>query len=90
MISNDQNKKKAWTKASIHTSLGWELALPIFSGVFLGYLLDKHFNSHYLLTLIFLIFGIVAGYYSLYRTIELELLRTKAAKLSKNKGDAES
>jgi predicted F0F1-ATPase subunit len=90
MISKEQNQKRTWVKNINHTTLGWELALPIFGGAFLGYLMDKHFNSHYIFTLSFIVFGIIAGYYSIYRIIELELLRTKAAKLGIQKKDTES
>ena len=31
----------AWREAMTATSLGWDLALPIFGGVLLGYLLDQ-------------------------------------------------
>ena len=63
------------------TSLGWELAFPIFGGTFLGYQIDRHLvGQHYTFTLILLVLGIIAGYYSLYKVIELEMLKGKIAK----------
>jgi len=63
------------------TSLGWELALPIFGGVFLGYHIDRVLaRSQYLFTVLLLILGIIIGYYNLYRLIELEMLRLKIRK----------
>ncbi len=81
LIERDNNK--TWIKDFNLISMGWELALPIFTGVFFGYQIDKHIGSKYTFTLILLLLGIIAGYYSLYRRIELEVLRTKVAKLDK-------
>lgn len=71
-------------------SLGWELAFPIFAGTFLGYQIDQHIiGKNYTFTLILLFFGICAGYYSLYRVIELEMLRAKIAKQRSRSEDGE-
>ncbi len=60
------------------TTLGWDLALPIFGGVLLGYQIDNNIiGSGYLFTFLFLIIGVIVGYYNLYKFIHLELLRTK-------------
>jgi predicted F0F1-ATPase subunit len=87
MISKKHNNKRTWIKDFNFISLGWELALPIFGGAFLGYQIDKYFGAQYTFTLILLALGVIAGYYSLYRLIELEVLRAKAAKLGKQKED---
>lgn len=72
-----ESKSKKYKNISL-TSLGWELALPIFGGVFIGYQLDKILiKSQYLFTVSFLVIGIIIGYYNLYKLIDLELLRTK-------------
>lgn len=77
---NVKNKTKKFKNISL-TSLGWELALPIFGGVFIGYQLDQILiKSRYLFTLSFLFIGIIVGYYNLYKLIELEMLRTKIEK----------
>lgn len=83
-------KRKGSLKDLPFTSLGWELAFPIFAGTFLGYQIDRHIiGKNYTFTLILLFLGIFAGYYSLYRVIELEMLRAKVAKRqsSSKKGD---
>jgi len=72
------------------TTLGWELALPIFGGALLGYYLDKSLNIQYALTLIMLISGILMGYYNLIKLIDLEILRTKAANKRKKNREIES
>lgn len=68
-------------------SLGWEIAIPIFGGVILGYYLDRWLQTNYIFTLILLGFGIFTGYYNLYKRIELEMLRKKLHDEQKNKED---
>ena len=82
MFSKNENKNTERKKANFSlTSLGWELALPIFGGVLIGYQIDRLLiNSRYIFTIVLLIFGIIAGYYNLYKLIELEMLRTKFEK----------
>lgn len=82
-------KEKSWLKGITLTSLGWELALPIFLGVLLGYQIDKHLSINYTFTMIFLVLGIITSYINLYRLIELELLRTRISKIRPKK-DIES
>ena len=79
--------KKIWHKGISSTSLGWQLALPIVGGAFLGYQLDKTSPDQYLYTLIFILFGIIVGYYNIYKIVELEWLRTNAAKRSSHTKD---
>jgi len=87
MSSESKPKSKRWIRDLNLTGIGWELALPIFGGVILGYQLDRYFNSQYLLTLLLLGLGIAIGYYSLYKYIEIDVLRNKVAKLNKGNKD---
>ncbi len=82
MASEDQ-KKQIWIKALALTSLGWQLALSIFGGVFLGYHLDRWVGTKYIFTLSLLFFGIIAGYYNLYKYINVEMLRIKQKEKNK-------
>jgi len=50
-------------------SLGWDLAVPIFGGVLLGYQLDRWLATGYMFTLGLLILGIGVGYYNIARFI---------------------
>ena len=50
-------------------SLGWDLAVPIFGGVFLGHLLDRWLATGYTFTLGLLMLGIGVGYYNVARFI---------------------
>ncbi len=56
-----------WSEALRASTLGWELALPIFGGVLLGYFLDGQFGTQPVFTVGLLFFGVVAGFYSLWR-----------------------
>ena len=77
--TKDRINQKEFKNISL-TTLGWELALPIFGGTLLGFHLDKMLELNYLLTFVLLIAGILVGYYNLVKLIQLEILRTKAAK----------
>lgn len=79
----ETDKKSGLLKAISLTTLGWELAIPIFVGVFIGSRLDRWLNTNYTFSIILLLFGIIIAYYNLYRHIELEMLRTKSAKRQK-------
>ena len=59
-----------WRLALRATSLGWELALPIFGGVLIGYLLDRLLGTRYVMTLGFLMLGIAAGFYNVIQSIQ--------------------
>ena len=91
----NKEEKKTPTRASAIksislTSLGWELALPIFCGALLGYYLDKSLNTQYVLTIVLLLTGVFFGYYNLAKLISLESLRTKAARLRQKNREIES
>ena len=79
-VKEQRTSKKNWIKDIPLTSLGWDLAIPIFGGVFLGYQLDRALGTKYLFSLMLLIFGIFIGYFNLYRIIELEILRSKSSR----------
>jgi len=65
----DDRERAIWREALRATSLGWELALPIFGGVWVGYLLGRLLDSAYICTLGFLLLGIASGFYSVMRSI---------------------
>lgn len=51
-------------------SLGWDLAVPIFGGVLLGYTLDRWLQTRYIFTVGLLFMGIAISYYNLARFIQ--------------------
>jgi F0F1-type ATP synthase assembly protein I len=59
-----------WREALRATSLGWDLALPIFAGVLLGHLLDRLLHANYVFTLGLLLLGIATGFYNVIRSIQ--------------------
>ena len=79
MKKNAGTSKRSLIKDINLTSLGWELALPIFSGALLGYLIDRQINTSYLFTIGLILAGIAIGYYNIYKYIEIEHLRLKHA-----------
>jgi F0F1-type ATP synthase assembly protein I len=50
-------------------SVGIEFALSVVVGLLGGTWLDKHFSTQPLLTLVGLLFGLIAGVRSLYQTV---------------------
>lgn len=63
----DSSKPNFWGEAFTALSLGWELAVPIFGGVLIGYALDQWLSTGHIFTLGLLAFGVFAGFYSLWR-----------------------
>ncbi len=59
-----------WRLALQATSLGWDLALPIFGGVLIGYALDRSVSTQYIFTLGLLLLGIGVGFYNVIRSIQ--------------------
>lgn len=69
-MKKEDNGRTIWREALRATSLGWDLALPIFGGVLGGHLLDRFLSTRYVFTLSFLILGIATGFYSVIRSIQ--------------------
>jgi len=82
MINNQTSgtNKKGLIRDFAKTSLGWELAIPIFVGAYAGHLIDKATNSAFTFMLVLTLLGIGIGYYNLMRHIELEMLTLKIQK----------
>jgi F0F1-type ATP synthase assembly protein I len=59
-----------WREAMVAMSLGWDLAIPIFGGVLLGYALDRWIGTRYVFTIGLLFAGIGVSYYNLARFIQ--------------------
>jgi len=70
-----KNDRDTWSNTLAATSLGWDLALPIFGGVLLGHFLDRWLDTGYAFTLGLLILGIVTGFYNVARAIRREIAR---------------
>jgi ATP synthase protein I len=68
---NDRQRNFAeiWRETLVAMSLGWDLAIPIFAGVILGYFLDRWLGTGTMFTLGLLVAGIGVGYYNVARFI---------------------
>ena len=89
MKNNEQGVWSAvWREALAATSLGWDLALPIFGGALLGHFLDRWLHTGYVFTMGLLVLGIVTGFYNVARTIRrvIERDRQRAAQQSEENG----
>lgn len=50
--------------------LGIDLVSPIVLGVFIGHLIDNHFNTKPLALIIFIVLGILAGLLNIFRILK--------------------
>jgi ATP synthase protein I len=60
------SKKETWWAFMTYGSLGLEMGLSVAIGILIGYYLDRYFGTSPVLTLVFLIFGLIAGMKRLY------------------------
>lgn len=58
-----------WRESLRAMSLGWDLAVPIFGGVLLGYFLDRWLGTKPIFTMGLIFLGIFVGYYNLGKFI---------------------
>lgn len=75
-----------WREALVAASLGWDLAVPIFGGVLLGYFLDRWLGTRYMFTIGLLVLGIGIGYYNLFRFIHRTDRADEEAEKRREKG----
>ena len=88
-MDNKTENKTNFIKGLSLLSLGWELAIPIFIGVLLGYQLDRLLGTRLVFAIFLLLLGIATGFYNLYKVIQLEMLRTKVSQLIKQEDTKE-
>jgi ATP synthase protein I len=65
--------RRAYKELAYFSSLGISVALAIFIGLGIGIWLDRKFGTSPWLTLVFLVFGIIAG----FRNIALVIKRAR-------------
>ncbi|MEX1362271.1 MAG: AtpZ/AtpI family protein [Nannocystaceae bacterium] len=56
-----------WTQASRVGTVGWLIAVPIVIGALLGHLLDERLDSGITFAMAFIVLGVLAGGYALWR-----------------------
>ncbi len=72
------------------TSLGWDLALPIFLGVLLGHYLDRWLETGYVFTVGLLFLGAASGFYNVWRFGQRVARRAQADAAKGQKADGRS
>jgi ATP synthase protein I len=82
-----RDDREIWREALRATSLGWDLALPIFAGVMVGYLLDRTLGTTYIFTLGLLFLGIATGFYNVIRSIQRIDQRSRRQSAGRSKID---
>jgi ATP synthase protein I len=65
-----EGKKEVIKQIAYYSTLGLEMGLAVAVGVGIGYYLDKWLGTTPWLLILFLFFGIVAGFRSLYRALK--------------------
>ena len=63
----ENSKREAFGSFLTYGSLGLEMGLCVAIGLGMGYYLDRYFKTAPILTLVFLVFGLVAGMRRLYQ-----------------------
>lgn len=82
---NSAANRARWREALRLTTLGWELALPIFGGVLAGYYLDEWLAMRPVFTLGLLMLGLSVSGYTLWQTLQrLEAQENHAGEESGN------
>ena len=66
MTLQDSNKETYRTLLN-YSALGLEMGFCVVIGLAVGYYLDKYLGTHPYLTFVFMMFGIIAAFRSLYR-----------------------
>lgn len=81
--------REMWREALRLTTLGWELALPIFGGVLVGYYLDRWLAMRPIFTLGLLTLGLGVSVYNLWRAIQrLDARQKQGSDEPQGKGQA--
>ena len=69
-MSQGEDRKKSFRKIAEISSLGLVLPSSIAVGMVIGFFLDKAFETHPWLFLIFTLFGVTSGFLSLFRGLK--------------------
>lgn len=65
----EEDTKKFLREVGWASTLGFQVAFAPFIGLAIGYWLDNHFGTIPWLTLLFLMFGVIAGFKNYYRFV---------------------
>jgi ATP synthase protein I len=70
VMSLSQDKREVVKSLLSYSSLGIEMGLCVAIGIGMGYYLDKYFETSPYLTIIFMIFGIIAAMKTIYQLMK--------------------
>jgi ATP synthase protein I len=65
-----EDRGKIVRQIASYSTLGLEMGLSVAVGAIIGFYLDKWLHSEPWLLIVFLIFGVIAGFRSLYRALK--------------------
>jgi ATP synthase protein I len=65
-----EDRGKILRQIGSYSTLGLEMGLSVAVGAIIGYYLDKWLHTDPWLLIVFLIFGVIAGFRSLYRALK--------------------
>ena len=65
-----EDKGKILRQIASYSTVGLEMGLSVAVGAIIGYYLDKWLHTDPWLLIVFLIFGVIAGFRSLYRALK--------------------
>lgn len=71
------------------TTIGWEIAIPLFAGPLIGFLLDRRFDTGVRWTLILLVVGVIAAVAAIVRYVNYEMYMINKEQERKKKDAAE-
>jgi ATP synthase protein I len=69
-LAPQEDKGKLFKQIASYSTLGLEMGLSVAVGALIGYYLDKWLKTEPWFLIIFLLFGVVAGFRSLYRAMK--------------------
>jgi ATP synthase protein I len=65
-----ENKKELFKQIGRYGTIGLEMALSVVIGILFGWWLDRLLDTKPWLTVIFMLFGVAAGFRSLFRLLK--------------------
>lgn len=68
--NKDKKKDSTLREVLYLSSLGMSMVISILIGLAMGYYIDKYFSTKPWFTLLFLVFGIVAGFRNMYKAVK--------------------
>lgn len=65
-----EDKGKLFKQVASYSTLGLEMGLSVAVGAVIGYYIDKWLKTEPWFLIVFLLFGVIAGFRSLYRALK--------------------